>query len=140
MTTPGSVIVKQMPEPLNLSRVQIFLQETERLLKSDRVRLVFDFSEVRQLDSAGVEMLLHCLEEVIKRDGDLKLAAVPPAAAVILEMTRVDRLFEVFESVADAVESFNGFPIPAKRETPSPWYSSFPAGDRRAANDYGFAD
>ena len=139
MTTSGSVIVKQLPEPLNLNHVQVFLRETEPLLKSDRVRVVFDFSEVHHLDSAGVDMLLHCLEEVMKRDGDLKLAAVPPAVAVILELTRVDRLFEIFESVADALESYNGFPVPARRESSSAWYSNFPVAHRRRAEDYGIA-
>ena len=55
-------------------------------------------------------MLLHCMEQAMKRDGDLKLAAVSPQAAVILELMRVDRLFETFETAAEAVQSFGLFP------------------------------
>jgi hypothetical protein len=75
----------------------------------DKPRVVFDCSEVRQLDSAGAELLLRCMEEVMKQDGDLKLASVSPQASVILKLTRIDRVFEIFESVSDAVVSFVGY-------------------------------
>ena len=58
-------------------------------------------------------MLLHCVQEAMKRDGDLKLAAVSPAAATILELMRVDRLFETFETTDEAVQSFHAFTMPA---------------------------
>ena len=54
-------------------------------------------------------MLLRCMSEAHKRDGDLKLATVSPAAGVVLELTRTDRLFEIYETSTDAVRSFSGF-------------------------------
>ena len=127
MMNSRPVVVMQLPERLKLGEVQNFLREVEPLLKADRPRLVFDFSDVHQIDSAGVDMLLHCLEQVMKRDGDLKLAAVAPTSAVILELTRVDRLFEVFETAADAVESFQGYPVHAM-QNPYPWHSTQSSG------------
>lgn len=53
-------------------------------------------------------MLLHCVEQVIRQDGDLTLACVPAEVMVVLELTCVDRLFEIFASNSDAVESYNG--------------------------------
>jgi anti-sigma B factor antagonist len=121
MTTP--VVVKHLPQQLKLGQLQVFLQEIAPLLKADRPRIVFDFSQVKQIDSAGVDMLLYCMEQAMKRNGDLKLAAVPPAPAIILELTRVDRLFEIFETVSAAVNSFSGFSVPGK-QTPYEWYSA----------------
>jgi anti-sigma B factor antagonist len=109
MGKENPIVVKHLPARLNLGQIQEFLTEIEPVLKSDQPHIVFDFSHVRHMDSAGVEMLLHCMEETTKRDGDLKLAAVPPELSVILELTRVDRLFEIFESSEAAVESFEGF-------------------------------
>ena len=111
MTTPRPVVVKQLPAQLKLGQVQEFLREVSPLITSDRPCIVFDFSQVTQIDSAGVDMLLHCMEQAMKRNGDLKLAAVPPSSAVILELTRVDRLFEVFETSSEAVDSFYGFSL-----------------------------
>lgn len=109
MTTGKPVVVKQLPEHLGVQQCQAFLRELEPVFQSDRPRLVFDFTGVRHLDSAGVEFLLRCMEEAMKRNGDLKLASVSPELAVILEMTRVDRLFEIFDNSTDAVESFHRF-------------------------------
>ena len=85
------------------------------LLTGDRPCLVFDFSQVTEIDSASVDMLLHCMEQAMKQNGDLKLAAIPPSSAVILELTRVDRLFEIFATVSEAVDSFYGFSVPVEQ-------------------------
>jgi len=119
MLTNGPVVVMQLPEQLNLEGVRNFLPELEPLLECHRPRIVFDCSQVRYLDSAGVEMMLHCLEEAMKRDGDLKLAALSPESEVILELMRVARVFEAFATSEEAVRSFSAVPSEAApQETP----------------------
>lgn len=108
-TNSRPVVVKRMPERLNARSSREFLRDVQPFLVADRPQLVFDLSQVRQLDSAGVEMLLRCMSEAHKRDGDLKLAGVSPDAAVVLELTRTERLFEIYETSTDAVRSFSGF-------------------------------
>ena len=112
MYNRGPVIVMQLPEQLRQAEVAALLVGLQPMLEGDRPRVVLDCSKVQNIDSAGVEMLLHCLEEAMKRDGDLKLAAVSPASAVILELMRVDRLFEVFENCEKAAESFETVGLP----------------------------
>src|SRR5437763_16777064 len=109
METSRPVVVKRVPDRLNLRLSRIFLREVQPFLTSDRPQIVFDLSHVKHLDAAGVDMLLHCMAEVMKRDGDLKLAALSPQAAVVLEMTRTDRLFEIYQTASDAVRSFRVF-------------------------------
>jgi anti-sigma B factor antagonist len=133
MTTGKPIIVKRLPEKFTLEQAHLFFREMEHFLNADRPRMVFDFSEVRQLDSSGIEVLLRCMEEVMKRNGDLKLAAVPAGPATILELTRVDRLFEVFENTSDAVESFRRFPVHAYQQNGRLWSSRpVPEGERVA--------
>lgn len=43
----------------------------------------------------------------MKRNGDVKLAAVPPVGAGLLELTGVKRLFDIFDTTAEAVNSFH---------------------------------
>lgn len=118
MSNCRTVVVEKLPESVSVNETQQLFHKLARLLTGDRPCLVFDFSDVRQLDSAGIEVLLRCMEEAMKRNGDVKLAAVTPQAAVILQLTRVDRLFEIFENPSDAVESFHRFPVQAFRQTP----------------------
>jgi anti-sigma B factor antagonist len=121
MQTSGPVIVMQVPELLNHAEVKPFLEELQPLLEAERPRIVLDCSQVRYMDSAGIEMLLSCLEQAMKRNGDLKLAAVSAELAVILELLRVDRLFEVFDTTEAGVQSFHAFPSLAVSQN-EPWY------------------
>jgi anti-sigma B factor antagonist len=110
------VVVKRMPERVNARSAREFWQDIQPFLSVDRPQLVFDLSPVMQLDAAGVEMLLRCMSEAHRRDGDLKLAAPSEQAAVVLELTRTERLFEIYETSVDAVRSFSGFLPNAMRQ------------------------
>ena len=123
MLTSGPVVVMQMPEQLNAGGVRTFMQELEPLLECHRPRIVLDCSPVRYMDSAGVEMMLHCLEEAMKRDGDLKLAALSPESEVVLELMRVARVFEAFATCDEAVRSFNVVPAEGVLQS-TPWYAN----------------
>jgi anti-sigma B factor antagonist len=123
MNTKGPVIVMELPEKLNRFEGRMFLEEMKALLDSDRPRVVLDCSQVQHIDSAGIEVLLECMEDTMKRDGDLKLAALSPSCAAILELMRVDRLFEVFETADEATRSFRAVGAPELVPT-LPWYSS----------------
>jgi len=119
---------------ISLSRIRIHLR---RWLTFGR----FGFTLGINLDAAGVDMLLRCMAEVMRRDGELKLAKLSPQAAVILELTRTDRLFEIFETSSDAVKSFQRFLPGAMKNLPvaSPILIKrageeyYPASDKSAA-------
>jgi hypothetical protein len=78
-----------------------------------------------------VDVLLQCMSQVMKRDGDLKLAAISPEAAVILELTRTDRLFEIYSTAADAVRSFSRFIPSAMQRQPFASTTAIPAAVSR---------
>lgn len=107
--TSRPVVVKRMPERMNLKQARTFLKEVEPFLTSDRPQIVFDMSQVRHMDAAGVEVLLQCMHEASKHDGDLKLAALSSQAAIVLELTRAGRLFEIYATSTAAVKSFSCF-------------------------------
>jgi len=123
MLTSGPVVVMQVPEQLNAIEVHNFMQELGPLLESNRPRIVLECSQVLSMDSAGVEMLLRCLEEALKRDGDLKLAALSAEAAVILELMRVARVFETFQTSEETVRRLNAIPVDVAPQD-APWYIS----------------
>ena len=109
METSRPVVVKRMPEKVNQLEARKFFADVQPFVTADRPQLVFDLSQVKQLDAAGIEMLLRCVEEVMKRDGDLKLASLSRQARMVLELTRTDRLFEIYQNSTEAARSFSGF-------------------------------
>jgi anti-sigma B factor antagonist len=128
------VIVMQLPELLNAGEVQDLVGDLKPLLEPQRPRIVLDCSQVKRIDSAGVEMLLHCLEEAMKRDGDLKLAAVSPESRIIFDLMRVDGIFEMFTTPEEAIDSFSmGGPSAAEEVVWHPGVFNDAAEFRRAS-------
>jgi anti-anti-sigma regulatory factor len=64
------VVVKRMPERVNGRTAREFLRDVQPFLLADRPQLVFDLSQVMQLDAAGVEMLLRCMSEAYETSTD----------------------------------------------------------------------
>jgi anti-sigma B factor antagonist len=120
METASFVSVQSLAARLDRSGVAAFRREMQLILRTDQPRVVLDFCSVTHLDSAGVECLLHCLSAIVRKGGELKLAALSPQAAVILEMSRVSRFFEMFATVEDAIASFDVF-VPGSTEYADPW-------------------
>jgi anti-sigma B factor antagonist len=122
MRDRSPVLIMEVPSVLDDLHGQVFLQELRPLLESERPYVVFDCSQLQHIDSAGIEVLLQCIEEAMKRDGDVKLAAVLPGCAAILELMRVDRVFETFNTTQEAVRSFQT-PATIEASATLPWYS-----------------
>ena len=101
------VAVMQLPEHLGKKEARSFAREIERCMNVPRPYLVLDCSSVRHLDKATVYLLLGCLEEALKRNGDVKLVGVPVLTDAILGPAGTSRLFEIFDTTADAVNSFH---------------------------------
>ena len=91
---------------MDIEQGKRFLAAMEDCIDVDRPRIVLDCSRVRHMGRQAVNVLLCCLEEAMKRNGDVKLAAVPPDARAVLEITGADRLFEILDTMEDAVEGF----------------------------------
>lgn len=111
MTVPMRVVVvKQVPEKLNGKQGRSFLNEIQACVESDRPRIVLDCSKVRALDRHALHILLCCLEEAMKHNGDIKLAELPPGAYAFLEITGASRVFDTYATTAEAVETFHQLP------------------------------
>jgi anti-sigma B factor antagonist len=105
------VAVMQLPERFGKREVRTFTREVNRCMDMTRPYLVLDCSNVRNLDKSLVYLLLGCLEEALKRNGDVKLVGIPLTTDGMLGPTGTNRLFEIFDTTADAVSSFHPFSL-----------------------------
>jgi anti-sigma B factor antagonist len=78
-------------------------QQLVELATEGRPWVVVDLSEVAFLDSTGLGVLVSGLRRFRLLGGDLILAAAQPRILRVLEITRLDRAFDLFASVDAAV-------------------------------------
>ena len=101
---------------MTLAQERSFLAELAEELDTERPRVVLDCSAIDAIDDRTIHLLLRCLEEGMKRNGDVKLAALPPAAAAVLHEAGLSQLFELHSTPAAAVRSFHSF-LPTESAT-----------------------
>lgn len=91
-----SAIIVKLPETFNAAGARQLKQELRTKINDGTPRVVIDLSQVKNIDSKGLESLLSCMEEVARRDGALQLGGISAEAATVLELTRLDKLFQKF--------------------------------------------
>jgi anti-sigma B factor antagonist len=102
-----SVAVRKLPERISGAQRDQVYKDLESSINVDRPAVVLDCSGLRRLDGSAIHLLLCCLEEAMKRNGDVRLAGLRPEAKAALQAAEVESLFQFFESVGEAVESFH---------------------------------
>jgi anti-sigma B factor antagonist len=73
-------------------------------------RIVLNFAWIEYVDSTGLGVLVASLISARHRGAEIKLAALGPKARQVLTTTKVDRLFEVYDSADQAIKSFHPHP------------------------------
>jgi anti-sigma B factor antagonist len=108
----GDVTILILTGRLVLEDLDASLRPTiEALIERGRVKLVLDLTNVSYIDSAGVGFLVSKYVSTRRRGGDLKLVDVTPRVARVLEITRLLRVFELFETQEQALQAFVTTPI-----------------------------
>jgi anti-anti-sigma factor len=119
MGTLSTIIVK-LPEVFGAKAARKLRRELKCKITKGNPHVVVDLSRVKKIDQKGLEALLGCMEEIAKQDGALQFGGVSPEAVTMLQLTRMDRLFQKFPGfVVDAAPAFALTPEPVAEEVQS---------------------
>lgn len=90
---------------------RVLLRELDSWIEgANRPRVVLDCSELDGIGLAEIRLFMSCLEHVMKRNGDARLAGLSPRARTILSRSGVERLFRIYDSRESAIRSFDTHP------------------------------
>ncbi len=84
-----------------------FNEYLHNLIEKGKKNIVIDLSGVKFMNSSGLGMLIGALTTVKKADGQLKLARVTDKIESLLIITKLITIFESFDTVEEAVETFS---------------------------------
>lgn len=82
------------------------LEEAMLPLVKDKanLNLIIDFGNVRFLSSSVLGLLIRICKRVREQSGTLKLCNIDPKIASIFKITRLDKVFDIYETVDKAME------------------------------------
>ena len=75
--------------------------------QSERINLILDFCNVRFLSSAVLGLLIRISKRVYERDGQLKLCDIDPRVHEIFKITRLTKIFDIYQDVESAAEGLS---------------------------------
>jgi len=76
------------------------------LTKAKSKAVLVDLHNVRYMDSSGVATLVEALQQIGKYKGKLKLASLRDAVKDVFELSRLDKVFDIYPSVEEAKKDF----------------------------------
>jgi anti-anti-sigma factor len=108
----------KMPATISAREARSFSREVRTGLAAERTCIVADFSAVRDMDSAALNILTACMERIADKDGSLHLAGISPEAATIFELAGLDRVFDIFQAGPVLVPDYEMGREPADEAVP----------------------
>jgi anti-sigma B factor antagonist len=100
------VIIISSEEMLDIVHGQKLKDTVEELRPKGGLKLVVDMGETVFIDSKGCGVLLALLKMAIKQRGDTKIARPTHTVLGILQLSRLDKVFGIYDSVENAKKSF----------------------------------
>ena len=99
-----------------VAHVQMFLDQvgaenfkyvlSERMKKGEKV--VLDLEKLVNIDNFGLDALLAMAQKALENESVIKLARVSADMQIVLDITRVYRVFDIYPTIEEAVASFAG--------------------------------
>jgi len=106
VTKEGDVVVVTVEGDLDSSSAPDLRARFEELIEQRENQYVIDLTGVPFMDSSGIAALVNLFKRVRIGAGDVKLCGFQEEIEKVFKLTRLDRVFDIFDTRAEAVASF----------------------------------
>jgi len=105
----GKVTIAILTEEKILQEVDIQGLENSIMALIEQVsgiNLIINFCNIKFLTSSALGLLIRVIKKIHETGGKLKLCSIDPKIFEVFTITRLDKVFDIYDSQAEAVESF----------------------------------
>ena len=79
----------------------------KKYLDNKTEKIVVDLKGVEWMGSVGIGILICCLTAVKNAGGDLRLSGLNTKVHKLLQMTKLEKIFDIYSDSQNAVDSYN---------------------------------
>ncbi len=76
------------------------------LIEKRQIMIAIDMTAIDFIDSSGLGSLVGGLKGIAKETGEIRIAGLSPEVRTIFELTRLHRIFDIYENIETARASF----------------------------------
>jgi anti-sigma B factor antagonist len=103
---PKGVLVIEVDGQLIVGNRQELKQKVLDALEGGEKRFLIDFTRTGYIDSSGLGVLVSLSKKIRDEGGDLRLAGLNEDLKTLFELTKLDTLFAIADTPADALAAF----------------------------------
>ena len=103
----GHVAVMDLSGKITIGEGDIVLREkVNELLEGGKKNILLNLEKVSYMDSAGIGELVACYKRAKEKDGTVKLLNPSGKVYDLLQLTKLEEVFETYKDESEAVGSF----------------------------------
>jgi anti-sigma B factor antagonist len=101
----GVMVIQPKEKRLDAGIAAGLKSKLAELVEQGHVNMVINLAEVDLVDSSGLGVLVSALKKVGSR-GEIKICNLKEGVRSLFELTRLDKVFSLYHSESEAVDSF----------------------------------
>lgn len=100
------VLILRADGGINKDNAREFVNELEKLVDAGLTKIIIDCEGLEHISSYGIGVLLRVHRRLAKNGGNVKLAGIRSGLVRILQIARVDAMFDLYPDVNRARLAF----------------------------------
>ena len=103
-----TVVDFQVDKLIDELAIQKFADEMDALIRSGVRKVIIDFEGLLHLSSGALGKLISLFNRLKSEGGRLMLTGIRPQIYQVFKITKLDQLFEIYQTVDEALEEAGG--------------------------------
>jgi len=91
---------------IDLNSSPTMRQKFDELIEKNISKIIINFQDVSYIDSSGLATVIEMLQRLKKSQGQLRLANLSEKLKNLFEITKIDKLFQMYSSEEEALKDF----------------------------------
>lgn len=102
----GEIAICALEGEINISSSPELRKAFDSIIKRGEKKVLVDFSMVSYVDSSGLATFIEMLQRLKKTGGRLRFSNMGQKIKNIFELTKLSKLFEIFDTRDEALKDF----------------------------------
>ena len=103
----GDIKILQLNGKITIGEGDVQLRKlVDEVLSGGVRKIIMDLEGIKYIDSSGIGELVSCHSTIKKAQGSLRLARLNSKIYSLLQLTALITVFEIYDSVEDAMQHF----------------------------------
>ncbi|MBN2097400.1 MAG: STAS domain-containing protein [Candidatus Omnitrophica bacterium] len=100
------VVIVELSGEIDINTSPLVRKTFDQLIKQQEQKVLLNFSQVSYIDSSGLATLVEMLKRLRRFGGNLRLCNLSEKVKGLFEITKLDKLFQIFPEEEQALREF----------------------------------